>query len=83
MCICEIVNKRTLSSAIMEDSYSYSIPYVLFFCILFFLAYIDIRKTDEGKINWTVRHIAFVLLLIFFGIEGIYSDRLDFILYLI
>ena len=54
----------------MEDSYSYSIPYVLFFCILFFLAYIDIRKTDEGKINWTVRHIAFVLLLIFLGLRG-------------
>lgn len=55
---------------IMESSYSYSLPYIAIFCLLFVLACIDIHKTDRAEETKTIRGATFVLLLIFFGLRG-------------
>lgn len=54
----------------VENSYSYSIPYVLIFLFIFILSVIDIRNVNRGKVDWKIRWICFLTLLIFFGFRG-------------
>lgn len=54
----------------VENSYSYSIPYVLIFLFIFILSVIDIRNVNRGKVDWKIRWICFLALLIFFGFRG-------------
>ena len=54
----------------MERIYEYSIPYVIFFCVLFVFTYIDIRNVDAQKKKYSVRSFAFLLILCFLGLRG-------------
>ena len=54
----------------MERIYEYSMPYVIFFCVLFVFTYIDIRNVDAQKKKYSVRSFAFLLILCFLGLRG-------------